>query len=96
MIDVAADFSRAPLGRYISDGPNSGQRFREDFLIPALQKYKQILVDFTGTRPVGSSFLEEAFGGLRREGFDASHLLSTISVRGRDPGMEYEVRSYMR
>ena len=37
IINIRRDFSRYPAGRYIGDGPYNGQRFREDFLIPALK-----------------------------------------------------------
>src|SRR6185295_8614794 len=36
-IHVAGEFSKFPAGRYRADGPHSGQRFREEFLEPALR-----------------------------------------------------------
>lgn len=67
LISIANDFSRFPAGRYRTDGPYSGQHFRDDLLQPALKKYDRVIVDLDGTMGFGSSFLEEAFGGLRRE-----------------------------
>ena len=63
-IDVANEFSRKPFGRLRSDGDFSAEVFREDWLLPALQEYDKVIVDLSGSNLYGSSFLEEAFGGL--------------------------------
>ena len=66
-IRVAADFSRTPAGRYRTDGPWSGEAFREDHLAPALRGGNQkVIVYLDDVEGYGSSFLEEAFGGLVR------------------------------
>ena len=96
IIHVATEFSRAPVGRYISDGPNSGERFRNQLLVPALEKFSAISVDFDGTRPIGSSFLEEAFGGLKRLGYNPTELLQKISIQASDPSVEFEILRYMK
>ena len=66
MISIANDFSKFPAGRYYSDGPFPGQKFREEILIPALTANDKVFVNIDGTRGFGTSFLEEAFGGLVR------------------------------
>lgn len=66
MIRIAFEFSPVPAGRYPSDGPYSGERFREEFLWPILAQGASVQVDLDGTEGFGSSFLEEAFGGLVR------------------------------
>ncbi len=71
VINIAKDFSRYPAGRNIGDGPWSGAKFREEYLIPALEKDCDVEVILDGTRGYGSSFLEEAFGGLVRRGYVA-------------------------
>lgn len=83
-IDVAKEFSPLPFGRYPADGQNSGTRFREEVLKKALSRSdKEILIDFTNVRiGVGSSFLEESFGGLVRAGYDAEELKDRIHVTG--------------
>lgn len=66
VLTVATDFSKSPAGRFPTDGPNSGQRFRDELLYPALQAGKvEVILD--GVLTMGSSFLDEAFGGLVRE-----------------------------
>lgn len=66
-IIISKDFSEAPAGRYISDGPFSGENFRDRVLFPALETFDSVEVELDGTLGYGSSFLEEAFGGLIRE-----------------------------
>ncbi|MGO4151472.1 STAS-like domain-containing protein [Cupriavidus sp. YAF13] len=66
-IRVADEFSRYPAGRYLSDGPYSGERFREEMLVPIINVEDDIVIELDGARAYGSSFLEEAFGGLIRE-----------------------------
>ena len=88
MISIARDFSRNPAGRFKSDGPFSGERFREDFLIPALRSADAVEVDLNGALGFGSSFLEEAFGGLvRNAGFNYADLRGRLTIRS-------ELRTY--
>lgn len=70
-IDVGNDFSSIPAGRTNEDGPYSGEKFREDFLIPIMNddNVDRIIIDFSNLyKPIGSSFLDEAFGYLIRKG----------------------------
>ncbi len=96
VINVANDFSRAPAGRFISDGPNSGERFRDKLLLPALAQGSLLVLELDGTRGYGSSFLEEAFGGLVRAGYAASELVSRIKFKSNDPSLVSEINSYWR
>jgi hypothetical protein len=96
-INVARDFSRYPSGRYRADSRFSGQRFRDDFIIPALQNNDKVIVELDGTLGYGSSFLDEAFGGLVRLGLFAKEaLLSKIVLRTNDPILRAEVMGYLR
>ena len=72
IINIARDFSKTPAGRYLTDGPFSGEHFRESVLLPALQTHELLKVDLDGTLGYGSSFLEEAFGGFG-EVFENGH-----------------------
>lgn len=67
-INIASDFGTEPAGRFPSDGPLNGETFREAYLVPALRQSERIRVVLDGTEGYGSSFLEEAFGGLVRVG----------------------------
>ncbi len=90
-IDVAKDFGRFPAGRFRTDGRYSGQRFREEFLVPALKKQGTVTVEMDGAAGYGPSFIEEAFGGLvRKEGFDKDILscrLRIVTGRGNRESM---------
>ena len=63
-IKVAEDFSAMPTGRYLTDGPFSGEAFRERLLKPSLARRETVTVDLDAVRGYASSLLEEAFGGL--------------------------------
>jgi hypothetical protein len=88
-IDVGKDFSRTPGGRYISDGPDSGQLFRDRFVVPALSRAiaqnEKLTIVLDGPRGYLSSFLEEAFGGLIRYGFfNHRQLKDHLDIRAND------------
>lgn len=74
-IYIAEDFSLYPAGRFLDDGPFSGEKLRKEFLVPSLKTFPSVTVRIDGVKGYGSSFLEEAFGGLvREEGFSAEKL----------------------
>ena len=66
-IKIASDFSKFPGGRYRSDGSYSGEAFREDILLPAISSNEVVQIILDDVKGYGSSFLEEAFGGLVRK-----------------------------
>lgn len=77
-IRISKDYSRYPGGRYRRLGKYSGEEFRDDILVPALAKDDEVIVILDGTAGYGSSFLEEAFGGLIRVGCDPSVIKSKL------------------
>lgn len=96
MISIRKNFSENPAGRYITDGPNSGQRFRDELLTPALRSNDEVVVDLDGALGFGSSFLEEAFGGLVREcGFAASQLARQLKIVSQQSIYEKRVWRYI-
>lgn len=80
VINIAKDFSRTPSGRFLADGPDNGEAFRERLLKSALERGSvDVVLDSTAGLP--SSFLEEAFGGLVRKGyFTAQELHARMNV----------------
>lgn len=96
-INVGVAFARYPAGRYRTDGPHSGQRFREEFLVPVLNEQAGIIeIDLTLARGLKSSFLEEAFGGLVRAGFDATQLVKRFTFVSQDATIGEEILDYIR
>lgn len=96
-IFIATEFSRTPAGRYRTDGPKSGEHFRDDLLVPALQAHGRVRVNLDGVEGYGSSFLEEAFGGLVRvKGFDAQSLNRCLEIQTRDAAWKDEIWTYIR
>lgn len=94
-IRVASDFSRHPAGRFITDGPSSGEAFRKRFLEPHMLKNEQIIVELDGARGYGSSFLEEAFGGLVRNGFTRQAVKEKIFLQAASPSLKREILEYI-
>lgn len=94
-IRIASQFSRFPAGRFNADGPYSGQAFRDRFLVPALGKGKPFIVELDGTAGFGSSFLEEAFGGLVRAGCSPDIILGLMTLKSSDESLVEEIKEYI-
>ena len=95
-IIIAKDYSETPAGRYITDGNYSGQRFRDEFLYSALQRYDALEVNLDGALGYGSSFLEEAFGGLIREkGMGLDQIKEKLSIVSSRPLYKTKIWAYL-
>lgn len=99
-INIATEFSRYPAGRFLTDGPYSGEKFRDDFLIPLIEKLdgnSVLEINLDGARGYGSSFLEEAFGGLLRKfkTLTLEQFLKTIKLNTSDPSLKKEIIEYV-
>lgn len=69
-INIAKDFTKSPGARFKTDGPHSGEEFREKYLEEYFideKNNERIRIILDGTDGYGTSFLEEAFGGLARK-----------------------------
>lgn len=79
-----AEFSRFPSGRDADDGDFNGEKYREKILRPAVEKAIEenlkIVVSLEGVLNFGSSFLEEAFGGLVRKKIIKKDKLTSILI----------------
>ena len=98
-INVGRDFSPIPAGRYEQDGPFSGEAFRRRFLAEAIRSNTRVTVDLSGTDGYGSSFLEEAFGGLVKEfRLSPREIKAIIKLETTDPRFQsyiQEAYSYL-
>lgn len=97
VIHIAEDYSTEPFGRYHSDGDSNGTKFREELLKPSLEANSNITIIFDGAEGYGSSFLEEAFGGLvRLNGFNRADLHERLTlISNDDPSLIDEVWEYI-
>lgn len=99
-IRVVTDFSASPYGRYTREvGPNqqdsTGERFREEHLIPALKLYDKVHVILTGYNRYAPSFIDEAFGGLISSGaFSFEEVNEKLTYEHSDlPSIEALIKS---
>lgn len=81
--------------RYRSLGPNSGEQFRDSFLIPWLEGLgnEKGIIDFEDTGMFSPSFLEEAFGGAVRKGY--TNQVASLSFKNMPIAWENDVKEYI-
>ncbi|MCS6153650.1 STAS-like domain-containing protein [Shewanella baltica] len=99
-LNLAKDFSPNPFGRYPSDGPNSGERFRAQLkqkLTQCKQSHGKLEV-YLDDVPIGlgSSFLDESFAGLIvKHYFTLQELKDLLIIKTSDPSYPEEIWSYI-
>lgn len=98
-ITIATDFTTAPGFRFKTDGPFSGEEFREKFLEPLFNKKgddSMIAINFDGVAGFATSFLEEAFGGLARK-YGVKRCLKRFEfISTEDPLLIKEITNYIK
>lgn len=101
-VSIAKDFSRIPGARFPQEGDHSGQEFRTQVLLPrlreAIDKKDTLRVILDGTAGLGTSFLEEAFGGLIREdNIQYEDIQSTLElISEEDEDYIEEINQYIK
>jgi hypothetical protein len=90
---VATDFAVSPGPRFSRQGPDSGEALRNKLVRVLKQNPQGLVVVLDGTSGFGSSFLDEAFGGLvRAEGYTPSQLKGLLEfVSDLDPTYVTEI-----
>lgn len=99
-IKISKDFSNTPGGRLITEGPNSGEQFRNEILEPkyieAKEKGEKILIDLDDCYGFPISFLEESFGGLARK-YPKDNIIKIIEIKSEDqPSLIEKIKQYIR
>lgn len=99
VLKVADVFTITPGARYPSEGLFSGEEFRQKHLLPAFNRAVEggvkLTVDLDGTVGYGTSFLEEAFGGLARE-FSKAKVKSLIEfISLEEPYLVDDIKEYI-
>jgi hypothetical protein len=96
------DFSSCPGPRYIVEGEYSGEQYRKEILEPRLRECIQnkapLTVDLDGTAGYGTSFLEEAFGGLIRKcEIELSEIKNVLILKSdEEPYLIEDIENYMK
>lgn len=98
-IEISKIFSETPGGRYISDGPFSGELFRDTVLVHAVDQALyagvKLEINFDGCYGFSTGFLEEAFGGFVRKYkvFNLFDMLIIISTE--DENLPNQIKEYI-
>lgn len=101
IINISKDFSSIPGARYPEEGDFSGQDFRTRILYPkldeAIKNNTSLTVILDGTAGLGTSFLEESFGGLIRENkLKYDDIIKTlVIISNEDPCYIDEIMDYL-
>lgn len=93
------DFSEFPGPRYESLGPHSGEKFRKAVLLEEIKNHHgDISIVLDGAFGYGSSFLDEAFGGLIRDGVsdDVALQLCENLISEEDPSLKIEITQWVK
>ncbi|WP_296061817.1 STAS-like domain-containing protein [uncultured Amphritea sp.] len=95
VIRVVDRFS-SPGPRYKKLGPSSGEEFKE-LLLKELGAANgtELTVNLDGTEGYGSSFLEESFGGLIRDGVSPELVKGIVLVSEEEPDLIDEIIEYI-
>lgn len=94
-LNVAA-YTDTPIGRDGLDGPKNGADYRDNYVIPALEEYVLVKLDFTETLGTTPSFLEEIFGGIIRKGImPAEDLLRRTEIIYKYDSVKKNVAKYI-
>jgi len=94
-----SDFTEFPGPRFEKHGPFSGERFRREILLNAIaENAGNICINLDGVIGYGSSFLEEAFGGLIRDGIpdEIARQIAENIVSDTDPSLKLEIQNYIQ
>lgn len=97
-INIANEYTKTPGGRFKSEGEFSGEDFRETILLPkyleAVKLNQPLCINLDGGYGYGSSFLEEAFGGLvRRLNKVDINIIDIIS--DEEPQLKVDIKEYL-
>lgn len=98
VINIAQEYTKTPGGRFIREGKFSGEDFRIKILEPMYKEAKankeRLTVILDGGYGYGSSFLEEAFGGLVRSLKDPQ-ISEIIIISEEEPKLIKDIKGYI-
>jgi hypothetical protein len=94
LYNIGTEFCDTPAGRFKeTDGDFTGQHFREDVLLKLINNLKEnekLTIKIDDVEGYGSSFLEEAFGGIVRKKHKSSQdFLNILEIIYEDDDFEF-------
>ena len=98
-LNIAKQYTRFPGPRLRKTGEYSGEDFLDTCLLEFMQQVTaddQVRIVLDGTKGYGSSFLDESFAGLIREGIDPEIVKAIDFVSEEDPSIIDEIRGYVQ
>lgn len=102
VLNIAKDYTRCPGARYEREGDYSGERFRNEFLVPKLEEALaagvKLEVILDGSAGYSTSFIEESFGGLIRTNHYSLQTVkdNIIIVSEEDPSYLEDINDYWK
>ena len=99
-INMTVDFSKLPGEIDEITGAHTGESFRNNYLIPVydycLVKDEDLTINFRESHGFAASFLEEAFGGMVRNGYDGTQMLRKMNFKTEEePLLEDSIVEYI-
>lgn len=99
-INIAKEYTETPGARYISDGPYSGEDFRDNILESkykeCIENKEKLVINFDGGYGYSTGFLEECFGGLVRKGYNGDEILEImIFISEEEPDLVEDIIEYI-
>lgn len=99
-IRMTVDFSKLPGEIDELHGTNTGEKFRNNYLIPVydycLVRDENLNINFCNSHGYAASFLEEAFGGMVRNGYDGKQMLRKMNFKTEEePLLEDSIVEYI-
>jgi hypothetical protein len=99
-LSIKDEYTNLPGPRYIKQGPHSGEDFRNTLLEPrfqeAVRRGEPLVIDLDGGYGYGTSFLEEAFGGLARL-HGTEPVLKVLEFKSvEEPYLVQDIKRYIR
>ena len=100
-LNISKQFSKYPGPRFRKEGEKSGEEFREEILEKlfdqCLENNKILLINLDGGAGYGTSFLEEAFGGLARKYKNTDLILEKLRfITKEEPYLEDDIIEYIK
>lgn len=100
-LNIAKIFSKYPGPRFKKEGNFSGEEFREEILEKMFEECIKsesiLLINLDGGAGYGTSFLEEAFGGLTRKYNDSQFVLDRLEFKTQEePYLEEDIKEYIK